>query len=171
MNIDNLNRIADGLAGAAGGYNAKGLLTALPVALAGGFLLGGLLGTWFGYLFLVPPLCLGLLGAGFVAYVRFRGEGARGGPGQFGQPVHGGEIEQSGDPPSVPQQTPTPPPSSIPDGIPDGLSRLEHQIMEHVGRGGGTLSVSAIAAQLDVPRETVQDAIEGLASRGIISLE
>ncbi len=167
MNIDNLNRIADGLAGAAGGYNAKGLLTALLVALAGGFLLGGLLGTWFGYLFLVPPLCLGLLGAGLVAYVRFRGEGARGRLGQFSQPGHGGGIEQSGDPPSVPQQTSTPPPSSIPDG----LSRLEHQIMEHAGRNDGTLSVSALAAQLDVPRETVQDAIEDLAERGIISLE
>lgn len=43
--------------------------------------------------------------------------------------------------------------------------------MEHVGPNGGTLSVSALAAQLDVPRETVQDAIEDLAERGIISLE
>ena len=169
MNIDNLNRVIDGLAGAAGGYNAKGLLTAVLVTLAGGFLLGGLLGTWFGYLFLLLPLCLGLLCAGFLAYMRFRGEGAPTGPGQLGQPSHGGEAGQSPNLPTAPPPAPMPP--QPPLNIPEGLSRLEHQIMEHIGRNDGSLSVSALVIELDAPREAIQEAIEGLADRGIINLD
>ena len=167
MNISTVNRIADELAGLVGGYNAKGLLTALLVALAGGFLLGGLLGTWFGYLFLLLPLCLGLLGAGFVAYMRFRGEDALGGLGQLGQSSRGREAGQSRNLPDVPPPTPMAPP---PSSIPDGFSRLEWQIMERVGQNDGTLSVSALSIELDAPKESVQKAIEDLAERGMISL-
>ena len=159
MNIDNLNRIADGLVGQVGGYNARTLLG----TVAAGFLLGGLLGTWFGYLFLLLPLCLCLLGAGFLAYVKFRGEEG------LGQSSSGGEIGQVRDPAGTSPPAPQSPTPSIP--IPDGLSRLEHQIMERIGRNDGSLSVSAIAIELDVPRQTVQETIEDLAERGMISLE
>ena len=186
MNIDNLNRTADQLAELAGGYNRTTLFGGLAASLLGGSFLGAL----FGWLFFLLLLVVSLIVAGVVGYMILRSSGglaslrgqsaAQPAPGSSQQvsPVPqqpSSATQQAPPPPPAPpssQQAPPMPPSpSAPaPSAPPELSDLERQIMEHLVQSDGNLSISALAGELGVSGETIQQTVEDLANRGVIAL-
>ena len=172
MNMDNLNRTADQLAELAGGYNR----TTLFGGLAASFLGGSFLGALFGWLFFVLILVISLIVGGVVGYMIFRSSGGLAGlRGQSAAQPAAGSPQQAPPAPQQPSSVPQPaaPPSPPPPpeaDAPAELSELEQRIMERVAQTDGNLSLSALASELNVLGETVQQTIEDLANRGIITL-
>lgn len=172
MNMDNLNRTADQLAELAGGYNR----TTLYGGLAASFLGGSFLGALFGWLFFALLLVISLIVGGVVGYMIFRSSGGLASlRGQSATQHAAGSPQQAPPAPQQPSSVPQPaaPPSPPPPPAADApaeLTELERQIMERVAQTDGNLSISALASELNVPGETVQQTIEDLANRGIITL-
>ena len=187
MNVENLNRTADQLAELVGGYNR----TTLFGGLAASFLGGSFLGALFGWLFFVLLLAISLIVGGIVGYMLLRSAGGLAGlrgqsaaqpaPGSSQQappaPQQPPSVPQQADPPASapspppsPQQTTPAPPPPPAAPAPAGLSDLEQQIMERLVQSNGNLSISALAGELGVSGETIQQTVEGLANRGVITL-
>lgn len=186
MNMDNLNKTADQLAELAGGYNR----TTLFGGLAASLLVGSFLGALFGWLFFVLVLVISLIAGGVVGYMVFRSAGgleslrgqstAQPGPGSSQQappsPQQPSSVPQpAAPPPPAPappahqQARPSPLPPPAPPAPPE-LSDLERQIMGRLAQSDGNLSISALASELGVSGETIQQTIEDLANRGVITL-
>lgn len=161
MEGNNLRSTANQLVETMGGYNLRTLVVVALAGLAIGFLLGGLLGTQFGFWFLMLPVVICLVVAGVIGFMRFQKSGGlenlRG----------GGRVEQGESFSSIPPPVFTPP--SVAPAV--ELTELEQQIMERVSRGDGSISVSALAEEFGVSRESVRETIENLANRGVLSLD
>ena len=75
MEGNNLRSTADQLVETMGGYNLRTLIAVALAGLAIGFLLGGLLGTQFGFWFLMLPVVICLAVAGVIGFMRFQKSG------------------------------------------------------------------------------------------------
>lgn len=53
----------------------------------------------------------------------------------------------------------------------DDPGETERRILVQVRRQGGDLSVSAFARELDIPEDAVREAVERLASRGLLTMD
>ncbi len=172
MNMDNLNKTADQLAELAGGYNR----TTLFGGLAASLLAGSFLGALFGWLFFVLVLVISLIAGGVVGYMVFRSVGGLESlRGQSTAQPGPGSSQQASPAPQQPSTVPQPaaPPPPLPPPAPPAppeLSDLERQIMGRLAQSDGNLSISALAGELNVPGETIQQTIEDLANRGVITL-
>ena len=72
--------------------------------------------------------------------------------------------------PSPPQQAaPTPPPSPVAPASAE-FSDLERAVMERLAQSDGNLSISALAEELGVTGDAIQQTVESLANRGVIAL-
>ena len=168
MNIDNVNRTADQLADLAGGYNR----TTLFGGVAASFLGGSFLGALFGWLFFVLLLVIALIIGGVVGYMMFRSAGGAvvlpgRGPAQPSSASPEPPPPAPPPPSAVHQQAAAPPPPAAPAVE---LSDLERAVMERLVQSDGNLSISALAGELGVSGETIQETVEGLANRGFIAL-
>ena len=180
MNMDNLNRTADQLAELVGGYNRTTLFGGLAASFLGGTFLGAL----FGWLFFVLLLVIALIVGGVVGYMIFRSSGGLASMRSQSttQPAAGSYQQAPQEPFSVPQPAappapdPSHPPSPqqapppLPSPAPAELSDLERAVMERLAQSDGNLSISALAGELGVSGETIQQTVESLANRGVIAL-
>ena len=160
MEGNNLRSTADQLVEMAGGYNLRTVIAVALVGLAFGFLLGGLLGRQFGFWFLLLPVVICLVVAGVMGFMRFQKSG---GLGSSGGGSGGQERSFSS---MLPAAFTSPPPADAPVE----LTELEQRIMERVAKGDGSISVSALAEEFGVSRESVRETIQDLANRGVLSL-
>ena len=157
MASNGVNKVADDLVELAGGYNRRAFCVLVLIALALGFLLGGLLGIQCGIYFLLLPVLVCLVAVGLMLFLKFR----QSREGQS-QDSPGAVLHPS------PPVAPTPAPPTAPAPV---LSPLEQQVMERLARTEESLSVSGLAAELGQSENTIRAAIENLANRGLISLE
>ena len=165
MSRDNIEKTCEQLVEQLGGYNPRTIVIIAGGGLMVGFLLGGLANRALGPAYLLVPLVVGL-GAAIVIVA------------QKNQLTERLKERFPDNQPAVPPQVSVPTPSPVSSSAQQQpaepaaieLSEIERLIMERVTQGDGNLSVSAIAGEAGVSGDDVRNAIENLASQGLIDL-
>ena len=162
MYLQMLRKTADDLVRLSGGYN---LTTVVAVGL-GALVVGFVLGRFFGFFLSILLLVICLLAFGSVAFARSR----RAEESESASAREDAPAAQYLDTPSPTRQTsPVFEPSAW-TPAPVDLSDIERRIMERLAQSEGDVSLSALAAELDVSGDSVRQTIEELAARGVIAL-
>ncbi|MYC33455.1 MAG: HTH domain-containing protein [Chloroflexi bacterium] len=166
MYLETLRKTGDDLVRMAGGYN----LTTLAAVGMSALVVGVVIGSFFGFFISISLLVACLLAFGAVAFV-------------ISRRAEGSSISSEGAPATqhlntegAPSQTvpafqpPAPTLVPAPVAAPVAFSDLERRLMERLAQSDGDISVSALAAELDVSGDSVRQTIGELAARGVISL-